>query len=74
MIISIVVLSTAVIAMSVGLVFAYRQGLKDRQAIDKGENLKPIVKSRPREKTATELEQEKERQAFEEDLKAWRGE
>lgn len=59
--------------LSVGLVFAYRQGLKDRQAIDKGESLKPVVEPKPREKTPEEIEREQEEKNLAEDFKAWRG-
>lgn len=44
--------------LSVGLLFAYRMGLKDRQTIDKGQSLKPVVekKAKPREETDEEKE------------------
>lgn len=72
MIVAVVILSVAVLALSVGLVFAYRQGLKDRQAIDKGESLKPVAKPKAREKTPEEIEREQEEIAFAEDMKAWK--
>ncbi len=57
-------------ALSIGILFAYRLGVKDRLAIDKGEALKPIVQPKP--KPPEETDAEREKRMLEEDIREFR--